>query len=360
MTKRWITVIGLLAALVGVTGLALHGAAVLAQGPTGPGPVVYASDRAGNYEIYVLDPNTGLTTQLTNNPATDIEPVWSPDGATVVFVSDRDGDFELFAVRADGTDLQQLTANNADERLPRWQPDGEHIIYHSNVNGQWDLYAVSADGALVRQLTNDPSDERGPGFADEGEPGVAPPPTVEPVASPTSELPDGVIDISQLNVRANPGTGAEVLTYLTRNTPVDIIGRYADNSWLQIQLPDGRQGWVSGRYVRVNIDLLTIPVVNAAFIAPPPTPTNTPIPTTAPPPAVVIEFWASATTITAGDCVTLYWRVEGIESVYYQGTGVVGEGSSEECPASTTTYQLVVNKLDGTSVTRTITVVVNP
>lgn len=358
MKQRWTLVLGLAAALAGAALLGWHGVPALAQGPGGPGPIVYASDRSGNYEIYVLDPDTGLTTQLTNNPATDIEPAWSPDGEVVAFTSDRDGDFEIYVVRADGSDLRQLTMNNAEDRLPRWQPSGEFVVYSSDVNGQWDLYTVSADGALVRQLTNDPSDERGPG-ADTGEGVVGPAVTALPAASPTSTLPDGVIDnTSQLNVRVNPGTGADVITFLTRNTPVDIVGRYADNSWLQIMLPDGQSGWVSGAYVRVNIDLNTVPVVNAPFIAPPPT--ATPTPTVQPTPSVIIEFWADRTTINNGQCVIISWRVEGIKEVYYKDKGVVGAGSSQECPTATTTYNLRVVLRDGSVDNRYITIVVNP
>ncbi|MBN2303923.1 MAG: PD40 domain-containing protein [Anaerolineae bacterium] len=344
--------------LVGVMLAALVGTAAQAQGPEGPGLIVYASDRTGNYEIYVLDPATGLTTQLTNDPGSDIEPVWSPDGDVIAFVSDRDGDFEVYVIRADGSDLRQLTSNIAEDRLPHWQPGGQYLIYSSDVNGQWDLYAISADGALVRQLTNDPGDERGPGFGAGGTAGVGPAvPTVAPavVATPTPTGPDGIVDVSSLNVRDNPGPGATIITFVTRNAPLDIVGRYMDNTWLQVRLADGRLGWVAADYVRVNIDLFSVPVVNATFYA---QPTATPTPTVVP---TIIEFWADRTSIYTGQCVTLSWRVEGIREVYYEGIGVTGQGSHQECPTdATTTYVLRVILVDGSEVFRYITIVVNP
>jgi Tol biopolymer transport system component len=106
----------------------LHRASVLAQGDTGPGLIVFSSNRSGDFEIYVLDPETGLTVQLTNSPGNDIEPLWSPDGSQIAFTSDRDGDYELFVMLADGSDLRQVTKNLVEDRQPRWQPGGEHIV----------------------------------------------------------------------------------------------------------------------------------------------------------------------------------------------------------------------------------------
>ncbi|NDJ75361.1 MAG: SH3 domain-containing protein [Chloroflexi bacterium] len=333
------------------------GIAALAQAD-GPGEIVFTSDRSGNYEIYVLNPDTGLVSQLTNNPGSDIEPVWSPDGLSIAFVSDRDGDFELYQMNADGTNVRQLTNNLAEDREPRWQPGGEYIVYSSNVNGQWDLYSLTVDDLLVRQLTNDVADERGPGGDGSmvAEPGV---PVQDATPRPGfGPEPDATVDTYQLNVRSSPGLGAQVVTVIPRDTPVDIIARRADNGWVQVNTPNNQTGWVATYLLQVNINLDGVPIINAAIIPAPPT--ATPTPTNTPIPQVIIEFWASTTEITAGDCVTLFWRVEGIQEVYYQGEGVVGQGSREECPATTTTYNLRVIRLDNVEDNRYITVVVNP
>jgi dipeptidyl aminopeptidase/acylaminoacyl peptidase len=335
----------------------------------GPGLVVFGSDRSGNYEIYVLDPETGLTTQLTNDPASDIEPMWSPDGTTIAFASNRDGDYDLYVIRGDGTNLRQVTMNLAEDRQPRWQPNGQYITYMSNVNGQWDLYTVTADGAIVRQLTNDLADERGPGVQ-MGPPGAAPAApaapavTSEPAAPPAvpSGVPDATVDTRELNIRANPGEGARVLSYVPRDTPLEIVGRYSDHSWVQVRAPNGTVGWAFAALLDININLADVPVVSAPFIAPPPTatPTNTPIPYTETPVPEVISFGVDKTTISSGECVNFTWFVEGIKAVFYQGQGVTGSGSRQECPTATTTYTLHVIRVDDTTTDRTITITVNP
>ena len=40
--------------------------------------------------------------QLTNNPATDLEPVWSPDSTQLAFTSNRDGQLEVFLLSVSG------------------------------------------------------------------------------------------------------------------------------------------------------------------------------------------------------------------------------------------------------------------
>lgn len=359
--------VGLLALGIVCGGMALAatlGGAVLAQGDETPGLIVYASDKTGNYEIFVLDPETGLGTQLTNDPGTDIEPVWSPEGDFVAFVSNRDGDFELFVMRADGTDVRQLTLNNAEDRQPHWQPGGHYIVFVSNLNGQFDLFAISADGAMVRQLTNDSFDERGPGMAAvQVEPGAGPGPIPIQEATPGSQetpVPDAVVTSRELNVRNNPGEGARILEVLPQNTPLRVIGRYSDNSWVQVATPSNTTGWVLVKLLQLNIDLANVPVVNAPFILPPtatPQPTDTPIVPTAVP--TTIAFWVDRAEINAGECVNVSWKVEGIKAVYYQGNGVGGEATVKECPTATTTYSLRVVLLDDSVDNRYMTVTVH-
>lgn len=347
-------------AIAGIAFAALHGPSVRAQ--IANDQIVFASNRSGNYEIYLLNPTTGLTTQLTNSPTNDIEPAWSPDGTLIAFASDRDGDYELYVMRADGTDVRQLTNNLAEDRQPRWQPDGLNIVFVSDVNNQWDLYAISPDGAIVRQLTNDTADERGPGMADGLMPGTNGAGAPVATQAPPTDTADAIVDTlsyNRLNVRPYPGEGSvPIVATLERGTAVDIVGRYIDNSWVQIQLATGETGWVLTDLLQININLATVPVVNAPYYPGPtdtPTPTNTPTPN----PAPVIEFKTSNGTITAGECVTISWRVENIKEVYYNDVGVTGNESREECPTVTTTYKLTVVKLDNTIDERFITITVN-
>src|SRR5436309_2843912 len=73
--------------------------------PGGNGKIVFASDRDGNNEIYVMDADGSHQTRLTNNPADDILPAWSPDGTKIAWSTNRLGgsNYEIFVMNADGS-----------------------------------------------------------------------------------------------------------------------------------------------------------------------------------------------------------------------------------------------------------------
>jgi TolB protein len=65
---------------------------------------VFASERDGNREIYVMNIDGSEQIRLTDNPAVDSDLVWAPDGSRIAFWSRRDGNFEIYVMNADGSD----------------------------------------------------------------------------------------------------------------------------------------------------------------------------------------------------------------------------------------------------------------
>ena len=49
--------------------------------------LAYASDRSGDYEIYLQKVSGGPAINLTKDPADDVHPSFSPDGQSIAFVS---------------------------------------------------------------------------------------------------------------------------------------------------------------------------------------------------------------------------------------------------------------------------------
>ena len=109
--------------------------------------IVFASDRDGNSEIYkVTADGTGLT-RLTDDPAFDGQPVWSPDGSQILFVSKRDGDTDIYSMKPDGSEVIRLTDDPAVDHSPAWSPNGELIAFISERGGTPDVYLMRADGS---------------------------------------------------------------------------------------------------------------------------------------------------------------------------------------------------------------------
>ena len=45
-----------------------------------------------------------------------------PDGSKIAFVSDRDGNYDIFVMDADGSNPTNLTNSPADDVMPAWSP----------------------------------------------------------------------------------------------------------------------------------------------------------------------------------------------------------------------------------------------
>src|SRR5262249_28599020 len=62
------------------------------------GTIAFVSNRDGNDEIYVMNGDGSAQKRLTDNPANDESPAWSPDHARIAFTSDRDGNNEIYVM----------------------------------------------------------------------------------------------------------------------------------------------------------------------------------------------------------------------------------------------------------------------
>jgi TolB protein len=49
-------------------------------------------------------------------------PAWSPDGSRIAFLTGRDGNGEIYVMNADGSGPTNLTNNPAEDYDPVWSP----------------------------------------------------------------------------------------------------------------------------------------------------------------------------------------------------------------------------------------------
>lgn len=124
------------------------------EAPPRRGRIAFASDRDGNFEIYVISADGGGLTRITDNAADDLSPVWSADGNRLAFVSYRDGNAEIYAINSDGSNLARLTNNPADDLDPAWSPDGARIAFTSGRDNTDEIYVMNADGGSPVNLSN--------------------------------------------------------------------------------------------------------------------------------------------------------------------------------------------------------------
>ncbi len=132
--------------------------------------IVFASDRvAGRLQIWLMTATGGSPVRLTDSPAHDYSPVWSPDRKRIAFVSDRTRHLELFVMDADGSNQMNLTKRDpANDSSPAWSPDGGQIAFASSRSRDWDIWVMRADGSSPVNRTNAAGDDTQPAWSRDG------------------------------------------------------------------------------------------------------------------------------------------------------------------------------------------------
>ena len=119
------------------------------------GKIVFSSNRNGNFEIYMMNPDGSQQVRLTNHRATDLGPVFSPTGEEILFVSDRSGERDLYIMRADGGGERPVFRTAPAYRDdPAWSPDGKKIAYIQldREAKQTIVYTAKTDGTSVTRV----------------------------------------------------------------------------------------------------------------------------------------------------------------------------------------------------------------
>ncbi len=117
--------------------------------------LVFASTRHNtNPDLYIKSVDGVAVTQLTADPASDIQPAFSPDDTRVAFTSNRSGNWDIWIIGVNGDQPVQVTSGLADEVHPTWSPDGSRLVFCSlpTEGGQWELWIADATAGAVKRF----------------------------------------------------------------------------------------------------------------------------------------------------------------------------------------------------------------
>jgi len=129
--------------------------------------IAFASYRDGNWEIYRMSEDGSGQTNVTQlSTAQDLAPSW--ECYWIAFQSDRDGNWEIYKTDPDGQEQIRLTENEASDEAPAWSPDGSKIAFQSNRDGNWEIYVMDADGQNVTRITENAAIDRNPTWSPDG------------------------------------------------------------------------------------------------------------------------------------------------------------------------------------------------
>ena len=147
--------------------------------------VLFETNRDGNLEIYLMNPDGSQPMNLTHHPDADNYVTWSPDGTKIAFVSRRDGNSEIYVMNADGSNPTNLTNHPDSDYNPVWSPDGDRIAFTTTrestgpvlsadpkliINGyNVEIFVMNADGTGQINVSNHVGWDGYPSWSPDGE-----------------------------------------------------------------------------------------------------------------------------------------------------------------------------------------------
>lgn len=131
--------------------------------------VAFSSNRATNYDLYLVDADGRNLQRLTANPGNEGEPAWTPDGKRIVYTATTGATTQIANISVDGSDNRQLTMGPSRNQSPTVSADGRTVGFVSTRDGNQEIYTMSLDGSNQRRLTKSPARDSNPRFFPSGE-----------------------------------------------------------------------------------------------------------------------------------------------------------------------------------------------
>ncbi len=138
--------------------------------------ILFVSERTGNPNLWVMDVDGAGLLQQTDHPAADYDPAWR-NADQIVFVSERDGNPEIYvdsinvddSVQSAASGPVRLTNDSAVDRYPAVSPDSNQIAFASDRNGTMDIWIMNTDGSSPVPLTDGNGDNTQPAWSPSGD-----------------------------------------------------------------------------------------------------------------------------------------------------------------------------------------------
>ena len=123
-----------------------------------------------NYQgdIYKVSATGGTAVPVTISDSYEYAGVWSNDGSKIAFASDRYGNFDVFVMPASGGEAERLTFHSGREIPSSFTPDDGSVVFSAtrqdlHTNAQFpsgvmaELYSVPVTGGRVSQILSSPA-----------------------------------------------------------------------------------------------------------------------------------------------------------------------------------------------------------
>ncbi|MDZ7332863.1 MAG: hypothetical protein ONB31_12870 [candidate division KSB1 bacterium] len=115
--------------------------------------ILFSSDRSGNFQLYRMDLRGNMVQPVeTKFPQGNCgAPRYSSDGKMITFFVELETNADIYMMDQAGTSVTRLTNDPAVDSYPSFSPDKRKIIFHSNRTGKYQIYWID----LMNPFTQD-------------------------------------------------------------------------------------------------------------------------------------------------------------------------------------------------------------
>lgn len=132
--------------------------------------IAFSSNRAGSYDLYVMDADGRGVRRLTVDAGSEGDPVWTPDGSRILYsAAPPAGTPQVMSIRPDGRDARQVAVSAGANRGPEVSPDGRRVAFVSTRDGNPEIYEAGIDGSSPRRLTKSGDRKNSPRYLPNGD-----------------------------------------------------------------------------------------------------------------------------------------------------------------------------------------------
>lgn len=136
--------------------------------PLQSGLIVLALYEAGHSHLFAYQVHDKPFTRLTSGPWDDTSPALSPDGRWLAFTSNRAGPWDLYLLDLQTGEVSRLTNTQYYESSPSWSPDGNLIAYESYVQDSEIIIQSVFDDQTLINLSEHPAADYQPAWSPMG------------------------------------------------------------------------------------------------------------------------------------------------------------------------------------------------
>jgi len=107
-------------------------------------------------DLWIVSKDGGKASKLSSPQGVESYPKFSPDGKTIAFSANYDGNYDIYTLPSEGGVSFRITYHGMSDRMVDWYPDGQSLLFASKRESEKErfnkFFKISATGGIAEKL----------------------------------------------------------------------------------------------------------------------------------------------------------------------------------------------------------------